>query len=250
MDRIEVVRGPSSSLYGSSALAGVINLITEKPLKPLDVDLSVRYGSHNTYDISGEVTSSFLNKKMGIRIFADNYRTEGFSLTPTAIEQTVPPNNNWTLNGELFYDVTKNVKTRINARHFSERAENKYTIHRNNDTTLINTNVDNRESNFGFSVNHHLSNHYNLDIRFYGSDFLTKTIDVVTKNGNLYENYQFRHKLVKGEVKSTSILGAHQLTGGFGVQFEQVQSEDIDGSKKIPNYTTDICRTIGECPMF
>lgn len=33
--RIEVVKGPSSSLYGSEAMAGVINLITENPVRPI-----------------------------------------------------------------------------------------------------------------------------------------------------------------------------------------------------------------------
>ena len=45
IERIEIVRGPASSLYGSEALAGVINIITRKPDKPLGASVRARYGA-------------------------------------------------------------------------------------------------------------------------------------------------------------------------------------------------------------
>ncbi len=48
IERIEVIKGASSALYGSSAIAGVINIITKKPgIKPL-VNVGLQYGSYNT----------------------------------------------------------------------------------------------------------------------------------------------------------------------------------------------------------
>ncbi len=232
MSRIEVVRGPSSSLYGSSALAGVVNLITEKPVRPLDMSVSARYATHNTYDLAGEIRSALFNKKVGLRIFADNYRTEGFSLIPTAIEQTVPPNNNWTINGEVFYDVSNEVNSKLNMRHYSEEAKNTYFIHQNSDTNYINTIVRNYENNIGFKAEHKLSNHYSLDARFYASDYKTETVDTYKQSGKLYSTYQFRHKTGKAEVQSTSLLGEHQIIGGFGGQFEQVSSAAVSGGKR------------------
>ena len=41
--KIEIVKGPSSSLYGSEAMAGVINIITDKSFRK-NVELGVRYG--------------------------------------------------------------------------------------------------------------------------------------------------------------------------------------------------------------
>jgi outer membrane receptor for ferrienterochelin and colicins len=47
--KIEIVKGPSSSLYGSEAMAGVINIITDK--KNTDaLSANIRYGSYNTKD--------------------------------------------------------------------------------------------------------------------------------------------------------------------------------------------------------
>jgi len=48
IDRIEVVRGPASALYGGNAMGGVINIITKVPEK-LEMAASGGYGSNNTY---------------------------------------------------------------------------------------------------------------------------------------------------------------------------------------------------------
>ena len=45
--RIEIIKGPSSSLYGSEAMAGVINLITDNGIKP-QAEISLRYGVADT----------------------------------------------------------------------------------------------------------------------------------------------------------------------------------------------------------
>ena len=48
IERVEIVRGPQSGLWGSDALAGVMNIITEQATKPLESHLAVEYGSFDT----------------------------------------------------------------------------------------------------------------------------------------------------------------------------------------------------------
>lgn len=50
-DRVEVVRGPASVLYGSNAMGGVINIITRKSKEPgSHTDIRLGYGSYNTLE--------------------------------------------------------------------------------------------------------------------------------------------------------------------------------------------------------
>lgn len=49
IQQIEVVRGASSALYGSEAIAGVINIITRKPSEKLSVVADNRLGSYNNW---------------------------------------------------------------------------------------------------------------------------------------------------------------------------------------------------------
>src|SRR5690606_38353621 len=48
LDQIEIVKGPSSSLYGSEAMGGVVNLVTRRPSHPLATSFNSRYGSNRT----------------------------------------------------------------------------------------------------------------------------------------------------------------------------------------------------------
>lgn len=47
VQQVEIVKGAASSLYGSNAVGGVINLITQKPQKSFETSAAARYGSNN-----------------------------------------------------------------------------------------------------------------------------------------------------------------------------------------------------------
>ena len=60
IDRIEIVKGASSTLYGSRAAGAVINLITKKTTKPLSIDAGVRYGQMNERNYKNPQPKDFL----------------------------------------------------------------------------------------------------------------------------------------------------------------------------------------------
>uniref|UniRef100_A0A7V4G762 TonB-dependent receptor n=1 Tax=Desulfobacca acetoxidans TaxID=60893 RepID=A0A7V4G762_9BACT len=49
IQRIEIVRGPMSALYGSEGLGGVINVITKKPQGPRETSVAAKFGNGDTY---------------------------------------------------------------------------------------------------------------------------------------------------------------------------------------------------------
>lgn len=53
ISRIEVLRGPQSTLYGSEAIGGVVNVVTAEPTRPLEGDLQAEGGSFGTSYVSG-----------------------------------------------------------------------------------------------------------------------------------------------------------------------------------------------------
>ena len=69
VERIEVLRGLASVLYGQAGLGGIINLVTKQPLKEPYYDASLSFGSFNSiqpsFDIGGPLTS---NKKLLYRL--------------------------------------------------------------------------------------------------------------------------------------------------------------------------------------
>jgi vitamin B12 transporter len=79
VERIEVVRGPRSSLYGSEAIGGVIQIFTRKGGKGFQPEVSVSAGSHNTQkanvNLAGGNATTWYNVNGGTE------QTDGFNAT-------------------------------------------------------------------------------------------------------------------------------------------------------------------------
>jgi len=63
-DRVEVLRGSGSSLYGTNAVGGVVNLVTQAGGGPLGGDAQIEYGSLGQTRARGSVTGSGLNRRL------------------------------------------------------------------------------------------------------------------------------------------------------------------------------------------
>ena len=79
-ERVEVARGPFSSLYGGNAMGGVINLIT-RPVERRHMDLFGQYGSQETTNYSVHVTDRFF-QKLGLGFGYQRYQTGGYQDQP------------------------------------------------------------------------------------------------------------------------------------------------------------------------
>jgi len=67
VDRIEVVRGASSALYGSDALAGVINLISRRPKRALESTVFLQYAPPSDLPLVGNVMANAAGGSIGTR---------------------------------------------------------------------------------------------------------------------------------------------------------------------------------------
>ena len=82
VERIEIVRGPSSALYGGNAMGGVINIITSEP-KKFEANGTVGYGSDDTVRYSFNIGDCFADK-LSIRLGYESEETDGY---PTKLIQ-------------------------------------------------------------------------------------------------------------------------------------------------------------------
>lgn len=87
VQRIEVFKGPGSSLYGNNAMGGVINIISKKPLSPFSVNASGTYGSLNTWKSNLGISSRMSDK---FSVFLSGYynKSDGFNNIPDSLRTT------------------------------------------------------------------------------------------------------------------------------------------------------------------
>jgi iron complex outermembrane receptor protein len=88
IQRVEVVRGGNSSLWGNLAVTGVVNVITKKPIDN-SAQLDVNYQSLNTANLAG-AKNLFTSSGLALRIAGSSFSTGGYQTTPEASRGSVP----------------------------------------------------------------------------------------------------------------------------------------------------------------
>ena len=74
-ERVEVLRGPASVLYGSNAMGGVVNIVTRRPQEGVQTQVHAGYGTYNT--VETEVNNRLYMKGITSVVSASYNRTDG-----------------------------------------------------------------------------------------------------------------------------------------------------------------------------
>ena len=104
IERIEVLRGPQSGLYGANALGGVISITSKRGEGPPKVTGSVEAGSHGTFNQSIGLSGG--NDRFDYAFSVSHFRAEATPITPPEL---VPPGgrrnpnsyDNWSYSARL-----------------------------------------------------------------------------------------------------------------------------------------------------
>ena len=122
IERIETIRGGGSTLYGSSAIGGVVNIITKIP-KSNNIELSYTHQSIKSAAIenilNGNATLVSKDKSTGIALFA-NKRTRGYYDANGDNFSELPALENTAYGASLFYLPSENQKLEASISHLDE----------------------------------------------------------------------------------------------------------------------------------
>ena len=95
IEKIEIIKGSSSSLYGTDAIGGVVNLITSKTNEPFTLNSYYKISSFNTNDLNLNI-GLISEKGHNLNAFINLFNTDGYDLIEKDIFNTVEPYKNVT----------------------------------------------------------------------------------------------------------------------------------------------------------
>ncbi len=118
IERIEIVKGAVSSLYGSDAIGGVINFISKKHKREVGLLTSTRVGQHE--DLSNSNNIIYANDKFSTNTSFTVKHTHGWRNTTqewhrnrlyeNSVTKTVNRSTNYSVGQHFSYDVTKSLQ--------------------------------------------------------------------------------------------------------------------------------------------
>ena len=116
VERIEVIRGPQSTLYGSTAMSGVINIITKSAGGNNRLNLSSEYGSYRTF--ANKLNSAGSINDLSYTISLQQFSSNGFSSADKSFGNTEKDGSNqFGLHGKISYNLPSDFKISLDGKY-------------------------------------------------------------------------------------------------------------------------------------
>jgi iron complex outermembrane receptor protein len=111
VERIEVLRGPQSTLFGKNVSAGAISIVTKRPQYEFGGKIEGTYGNYNTRQIKGTITGP-LSENVAVRLSGSVNKRDGF-FTNTTTGNDVNDRDRWSVRGDLLWEPTDKTSFRV-----------------------------------------------------------------------------------------------------------------------------------------
>lgn len=234
IERIEVTKGASSSLYGSEALAGVVNIITRQNSDQTQAVLSAMYGTNHTLDARINTETPFDKNKGSAFLSANYYRTDGFNVNPYLEKgQTAPPYNSISLQGRGKYRINS-----WNTLHFSGRFANRHSLMSRDYGALPSRDLlEESDANGMFAFDHYSPNGTRLIARYYLTRYASAQDVQLINNSHFLQSDHFTEYVHRAELQgSKNFSDQLSLIAGAGTEYLTTHSETPGTGGHMYNY--------------
>lgn len=120
IERVEVIRGPQSALFGRSTFSGAINFITKTPGNDLSATLGATVATFDDYMISGSINAPLIKDKLALRL-SGRFRDAGGQYTNALDGSPLGAQQDLTLNGQLYITPSERFSAKINVSYIEQR---------------------------------------------------------------------------------------------------------------------------------
>lgn len=111
VERVEVLRGPQSTLFGKNASAGVISIVTKKPQFTFGGNVEASYGNYDAFVLKGVVTGPLTDTIAAS--LSGSYNTRDGYTRNLGTGNRIDERNRWFLRGQLLFEPDSEVSVRL-----------------------------------------------------------------------------------------------------------------------------------------
>lgn len=116
LERVEVLRGPQSTLFGKNTSAGVISFTTRAPEFEFGAEGEVTVGNYNARVVRGAVTGPLVEDRLAFRIDGNINQRDGF-ITNVFDGRDVNNRDRWSARGQLLFTPSADTSIRLIAEY-------------------------------------------------------------------------------------------------------------------------------------
>lgn len=232
--QIEIIRGPATCLYGSDALAGVINIITEEPIKN-SANFQTHYATNNTLGLTG--TANIVHKKTALELFANRYSSNGYDLDKNIYGKTIDPFRDYSANAKLTYKINDKNKFTLSGRFYTEKQFNNYQIYPESEPEKVKGNTVETDASLFGRLQHKVNNSLTYTGSLYATSYNNNASAFLKKNDSLYETIQLTDFLLRPELQVNIGKDPSSLfVTGVGYNYETVNSNRYASVKALNSW--------------
>jgi iron complex outermembrane receptor protein len=111
LERVEVLRGPQSSLFGKNASAGVISVVSAAPSYETEGEISASYGNYNQRNIKAYFTTG-LSETFAVSLSGGVNKRDGYTEALNLAED-INDRNRYNLRGQALWEPSENIRVRF-----------------------------------------------------------------------------------------------------------------------------------------
>ncbi len=111
IERVEVLRGPQSTLFGKNASAGIISIVTAEPQFKFGGQIEASYGNYNAIVVKGSVTGP-LSDTIAVSLAGNYNKRDGYARYVN-LNQDTNNRNRYGVRGQILFQPSSEFKVRI-----------------------------------------------------------------------------------------------------------------------------------------
>ena len=119
IERVEVIKGPQSALYGRSTFSGAINFITKTPGDTFKATLRGKAATDDNYEVNGSIEAPIASGILAARI-SGMYRTYGGQYSNQLNNAPLGEERDWSLSGDLHFTPSPNFTAKLKVMYLDQ----------------------------------------------------------------------------------------------------------------------------------